>query len=107
MGVGCIMGDRYYLHLKCPHCGHIEDEDYYYAPTSGFLTHKCEACGKIIDLEKLSGIDAESTANTEHGVKAVEEFKKGFKKEVRRKNDKNTTIIFINPLLSNLKEKES
>lgn len=70
------MGDRYYLNPKCPHCSHVEDEEYYYAPTSGFMTHKCEKCGKEIDLEKLSGIDAESTANSKYGVRAVQEQKR-------------------------------
>lgn len=73
------MGDRYYLNPKCPFCGHIEDEEYYYAPTCGFLTHTCEKCGKEIDLEKLSGISAEDCATTEHGVKAVKELKKKIK----------------------------
>lgn len=70
------MGDRYTLYPKCPFCGHVEDEDYYYAPTCGFMTHKCEKCGKEIDLETMSGVDAESTASTETGVKAIQEFKK-------------------------------
>ena len=69
------MGDRYLLTPKCPFCEHEEDDFYYYAPTCGFLTHKCERCGKEIDLEKMSGINAESCANTEHGVKAIKEFK--------------------------------
>lgn len=69
------MGDRYYLNPKCPFCGYEEEDYYYYAPTSGFMTHKCEKCGKEIDLEKLSGINAESTASTEHGVKAIGEYK--------------------------------
>jgi len=55
----------------------------YYAPTSGFLTHKCEKCGKIIDLEKYSGIDAEGTARTKYGIKAVKEFKKGIVKNAK------------------------
>lgn len=69
------MGDRYTLHPKCPYCFHIEEEMYYYAPTSGFLTHECENCKVIIDLETLSGIDAESTASTEYGIKAIKEMK--------------------------------
>lgn len=73
------MGDRYYLNPKCPHCGHVEEEDYYYAPTSGFMTHICEKCKKEIDLEELSGVDAESTASTEYGVKAVREQKEKMK----------------------------
>ncbi len=73
------MGDRYYLTPKCPFCEHIEDEDYYYAPTSGFMTHRCENCDKEIDLEKLSGIDAESTASTKYGIKSIHEYKENKK----------------------------
>jgi len=80
------MGDRYYLDVKCPFCGHKQDGNgdemfmgVYYAPTCGFITYKCEKCGKIIDLEKYSGIDAEGCANTESGVKSVQELKKGLK----------------------------
>ena len=69
------MGDRYYLDPKCPECGHIEDDSYYYAPTSGFMTHKCEKCGATIDLEKLSGINAEGTATTEYGIKAIKRLR--------------------------------
>jgi len=69
------MGDRYYLTVKCK-CGEIDD-DCYYAPTCGFITWKCPKCGKVIDLEEYSGIDAESCANTKYGIKAVREFKKG------------------------------
>lgn len=77
------MGERYYLEVTCPFCGHKQDgKGYemfmgvYYAPTSGFLTHDCEKCGKTIDLEKYSGINAEGTARTKEGVKAIKQFKK-------------------------------
>lgn len=69
------MGDRYHLNPTCHYCGHIENEDYYYVPTSGFMTHICEKCGKEIDLENLPGVDAESTASTKYGVKAVKGLK--------------------------------
>lgn len=76
------MGDRYYLEVTCPFCKHKQDGNgdelfmgVWYAPTSGFITYDCEKCGKTIDLEKYSGINAESTASTEHGVKAVRELK--------------------------------
>jgi len=40
------MGDRYELGgLKCGHCGK-EQEEVYYAASSGFLTHKCRDCKK-------------------------------------------------------------
>ena len=77
------MGDRYYLDVTCPFCGHEQDGHgdkmfmgVWYAPTSGFMTYDCEKCGKTIDLEKYSGIDAESTASTEFGVEAVKEQRK-------------------------------
>lgn len=82
------MGDRYYLDVTCPYCEHIQDGagdemfmGVYYAPTSGFMTHKCEKCGKEIDLEKYSGIDAESTASTEYGIEAIRELRKGRENE--------------------------
>ena len=52
------MGDRYYLTPKCPHCGYVEMEDYYYAPTSGFMFHACAMCKKEIDL--FDSIEANS-----------------------------------------------
>ena len=40
------MGDRYTLGgLKCGHCDAVQDSCYY-APSSGFLDHRCEKCGK-------------------------------------------------------------
>ena len=40
------MGDRYTLQGKvCPYCEKEQDE-VYYAESSGFLTHKCEYCKK-------------------------------------------------------------
>lgn len=40
------MGDRYELILDCTYCGK-QNEDIWYAPTSGSMTFKCEKCGKI------------------------------------------------------------
>lgn len=39
------MGDRYELVRNCIYCGEVEEE-VYYAPTCGFLTFKCQKCGK-------------------------------------------------------------
>ena len=40
------MGDRTTIYdLKCAYCGTIQEE-VYFAPSSGFKTHKCEKCGK-------------------------------------------------------------
>jgi hypothetical protein len=40
------MGDRYTLGgLTCGHCN-APQEEVYYAPSSGFLDHRCEKCGK-------------------------------------------------------------
>ncbi len=76
------MGDRYYLDVTCPFCKHEQDGNgdemfmgVWYAPTSGFITHDCEKCGKTINLEEYSGIDAEGTASTEYGAKVVKELK--------------------------------
>ena len=77
------MGDRYFLDVTCPFCGHIQDGDgdemfmgVYYAPTSGFMTYDCEKCGKTIDLEEYSGIGAEGTASSKYGIEAIQEWKK-------------------------------
>ena len=40
------MGDRFYLHdLRCAYCGVVQQE-VYYAPSCGFVTHDCFFCGK-------------------------------------------------------------
>ena len=85
------MGDRYYLDVTCPFCKHKQDgngdemfQGVWYAPTSGFMTYDCEKCGKTIDLEKYSGIDAEGTASTDYGVEAVREQKLKKKKSTNK-----------------------
>ena len=62
------MGTRYTVPLKYV-CG-VEDVAWY-APTSGFLDWTCPKCGHVIDLEALTGIDAESTASTPDGIEAI------------------------------------
>ncbi len=66
------MGDRIYLSVTCK-CGYNES-DVYYAPTCGFMFWNCPKCDKVIDLEKYSGIDAESMATTTEGVKAIRDL---------------------------------
>ncbi len=39
------MGDRYYLQDDCPYCG-VRNNDIYYAPTCGMLSHICDSCEK-------------------------------------------------------------
>jgi phage FluMu protein Com len=56
------MGDRYILNVKCPKCDFI-NEEVYYAPTCGFISHKCEKCGKKINLIKYTGITPEMASN--------------------------------------------
>ena len=56
------MGDRYILTVKCKKCGKVDD-DVYYAPTCGFVTHKCDNCGEVIDLEEYTGISYEDASN--------------------------------------------
>ena len=87
------MGDRYYLEVICPYCNHKQKELVWYAPTCGFITHECEKCKKIIDLEKYSGIDAESCANTIYGIKAVRELKKKLKKGTALVSESNSAIV--------------
>jgi len=71
------MGDRYDLIVTCE-CGE-KDNEVWYAPTCGCMTWKCLKCGKVIDLEEYSGIDAEGCANTNEGVEAVRKLKKEIK----------------------------
>ncbi len=68
------MGDRYYLSVKCKKCDFVE-EDVWYAPTCGVITTKCPKCNHQTNLEEYSGINAESCANTEYGLKAVKDLK--------------------------------
>jgi len=68
------MGDRYTLTVKCE-CGFVDD-DAWYAPTCGAMNWECPKCKRVINLEKYSGIDAESCANTEFGAETIREFKK-------------------------------
>jgi hypothetical protein len=55
------MGDRYILTVTCPKCGRVDD-DVFYAPTCGFVEHKCP-CGHVVDLEELTGISYEDASN--------------------------------------------
>lgn len=68
------MGDRYILTVKCTDCNTIDD-DVYYAPTCGFMDWECPECGKKIDLEEYSGIDALGCANTKYGENYINEQK--------------------------------
>jgi len=75
------MGDRYFLMVKCPYCNKFQDEEIFYAPTCGALTCQCEFCGEIIDLEKVSGIPAESCATTSYGLREIKQLKKRINNE--------------------------
>jgi len=44
------MGDRYIINLFCPYCGK-ENEEVYYAESSGFTDWRCEFCKKRFDIE--------------------------------------------------------
>lgn len=70
------MGDRYTLPITCK-CGHKDEA--WYAPTCGFMDWTCPKCGKITDLEKYSGIEAESCASTKYGIKYIKEQRKSKK----------------------------
>lgn len=69
------MGDRYILKVVCESCN-FEDDDVYYAPTCGFMDWECPKCGKKIDLEEYTGIDAIGCANTKYGEEYVKEKRK-------------------------------
>ena len=58
------MGNRYIIAVKCPSCGTV-DEDVYYAPTCGFVTHECSGCGACIDLVEYTGISYEDASNAD------------------------------------------
>ena len=68
------MGTRYIITVICPTCDTV-DEDVYYAPTCGFVTHKCSGCGARIDLVKYTGISYRDASN----VDWVEELCNSFK----------------------------
>jgi len=58
------MGDRYFIEIACPDCGHHED-DAYYAPTCGFTEWECPKCGHVVDLAEYTGISYEDASNRE------------------------------------------
>jgi len=47
---------HFYPDSECPRCG--EKDEWYYAPTCGFLHHHCP-CGAIIDLETFQCVSEE------------------------------------------------
>ncbi len=69
------MGDRYILTVECPDCGYIDD-DVYYAPTCGFVNWECPECGKVVCLEKETGISYEDASNLEVIEDLCSEFKR-------------------------------
>ena len=70
------MGDRYILTVNCPKCGY-EDDDVYYAPTCGIVDWECPKCGKVVDLEKLTGISYDDASNLGAIENLCSKFKKG------------------------------
>jgi len=58
------MGDRYIITVKCPRCGHAED-NVYYAPTCNFRTWRCPKCKLIVDLASYTGISEAEASNKE------------------------------------------
>jgi hypothetical protein len=42
------MGESYEGNIKCPYCD--KETAFYYAPSSGFDTDRCEKCGKEFRL---------------------------------------------------------
>ncbi len=69
------MGTRYYLEVTCQ-CGHVE-KDVYYAPTCGMMTWPCPLCGRVVDLEQLTGITPEMASNRKEIEKIVRSFENG------------------------------
>ena len=69
------MGDRYILTITCEQCGYTDD-DVYYATTCGFITWKCPKCGKVHDLEKITGISYEDASNRAEIERIIEGMSK-------------------------------
>lgn len=59
-----MMGDRYYLTVKCPKCDHT-DNDIYFAPTCGFTEWTCPSCGYVIDLCEETGLTYDDCSNAD------------------------------------------
>jgi len=74
------MGDRYLLTVECPKCRNIEKE-VYFAPTCGIKTWTCLGCGKIVDLEELTGITEEDASNKAELEYIIETFKEKMEKK--------------------------
>jgi hypothetical protein len=62
------MGARYIIMVTCPEC--VQVEEGYYAPTCGFVDHRCTQCGHRTDLETLTGISYQQASNI-HKIKSV------------------------------------
>ena len=73
------MGDRYFITVKCPDCGHVE-EDVYYAPTCGFVDWDCTKCGKKVDLVEYTGISREEASNRDEIEEMCERVRNGINK---------------------------
>jgi len=57
-----MMGTRYFITVKCPRCGAVED-DVYYAPTCGFVDWNCPKCKYLVSLPEYTGISEEEASN--------------------------------------------
>lgn len=68
------MGTRYYIDVTCPRCSRQEKE-VYYAPTCGFNTWACQ-CGRVVDLERYSGLAYEDASNREEIEGLIHEYPK-------------------------------
>ena len=72
---GGRMGNRYWIDVTCPKCGHHEEESQYYAPTCGIKTCICSSCGFVIDLEQYTGITEEEASNKAEIEAIIDTFK--------------------------------
>ena len=91
------MGDRYELIRNCIYCGKT-DYEIWYAPTSGFITFKCEKCKKEnfitsdLKVKKMEGLtyedveDAVSSASNMMDDKQIKEYTKQLFKQLKKED---------------------
>jgi ribosomal protein L37AE/L43A len=66
------VGDRYFVEIECPKCGHKEEA--YYAPTCGFKDWHCPKCHALVDLAEYTGITEAECSNRDAIERIVQEL---------------------------------
>jgi len=83
------MGDRYFITVTCPKCGHTED-NVYYAPTCDITEYKCP-CGCIVNLEELTGISYNDASNLAEIQKLCDNVAAKYEKDMEPRESNNDT----------------